>query len=371
LFSQEQYQTVIHESLRKLGLAILVKLGVPDEDARVAIDNLVEADLRGVHSHGMRRLPWYAERLIRGVINPRPNIRVIEETAAIALVDGNSGLGQVVSHRAMNIAIKKAKVCGIGTVTVRNSHHFGTCAYWAEMALPHDMIGIAITNGGPVMAPWGGLTPTLSNDPIGVAIPAKQEPPIVLDMATSIVAGGVLDVAARKGQKIPLGLALDKDGNPTDDPVIAREGLLLPIAGYKGFGLTVIFEVLSAVLSGANFARMVPRHTDFSKPMNIGHYFQVIDVGKFMPVNQFKERIDDLIRQIKSSRLAPGTDRVYLPGEIEYERRAVYVKEGIPLSLTVVEDLYNLARQVGISDIRLTTPELPDKGVKAKNGDRT
>ena len=351
---EKEYQPVNNESLRELAVAILVKPGVPQDDARVTADSLVEADLRGVHSHGMQRLPWYVKRLEKGGTNPTPDIRTISDTGAVAVVDGDGGLGQVVSHRAMALAIEKARAYGTGTVSVRNSHHFGTCAYWAEMALAHDMIGIAITNGGPIMAPWGGLTPTTSNDPVGVAIPAGQELPIVLDMATSVVAGGVLDVVARRGEKIPLGWALDSAGNPTDDPVAGRRGLLLPIGGHKGYGLTVVFEILAAVLAGANFARDVPPPSELTRPMNIGHFFQAIDIGKFQPVEQFRARVDDFIRQIKASRLAPGTERIYVPGEPELEKRSAYLRQGIPLLKSVVEELHNLATRLGISQLRLT-----------------
>src|SRR5687767_2760506 len=182
------------EELRGLSLAILINLDVPECDAAVAVDSLIEADLRGVASHGTQRLCWYARRLQNRGTNPRPDIRVLSETAGAALVDGDRGLGQVVSQRAMQLAIAKAHATGIGAVTVRNSHHYGACAYWAEMALPHDMIGLTTTNGGAVMAPWGGLTPSLSNDPFGVAIPAGKQRPIVLDMATSVAAGGKLDL---------------------------------------------------------------------------------------------------------------------------------------------------------------------------------
>ena len=190
---EQKYQTVHHEAIREFGMAVFAKLNVPDGDAKITIDRLVEADLRGMHSHGMQRLVWYSSRLSTGKMNCKPNIRVIKETPVMALVDGNSGLGQVISNRCMAIAIKKARTHGVATVSARNSHHFGACAFWAQMALPHNMVGIAITNGGAIMAPWGGLTPTTSNNPIGVAIPANKELPIVLDMAQSIVAGGKLD----------------------------------------------------------------------------------------------------------------------------------------------------------------------------------
>jgi LDH2 family malate/lactate/ureidoglycolate dehydrogenase len=351
---QKQNQTVSHESLYQLAKAVLEKVGVPEGDAKVVAESLVEADLRGVHSHGTQRLSWYAERLTNGGTNPNPNIHIITESSATIVVDGDGGLGQVVSYRAMKLAIEKARAYGSGTVVVRNSHHLGACAHWAQMALGYDMIGIVITNGGPTMAPWGGLTPTTSNDPIAVAIPAQKALPITLDMATSMVSGGTLDVFSRKGENIPLGWALDKEGNPTDDPVAGREGLLIPIGGYKGYGLTVVFEVLAAVLAGANFARQVPRPSDTTVPMNIGHFFQAIDIVQFIPSDVFKLRVDDLIRQIKSSRLAPLSERIYLPGEPEHEKRVEFLKHGIPMPSTVIEELHHLGKRFGIREIQLT-----------------
>lgn len=346
--NSETYTTVSAEYLRKLGAAVLDKVGVPVEDAKVIIDSLVETDLRGVHSHGMLRLRGYVGRLTKGGINPNPNLQVVTETEGTAVIDGGNGFGQVVSHRAMSIAIDKSKAAGVGIAGVRNSDHFGACAHWAQMALPHDMIGIATTNGGPIMAPWGGLTPTTGNDPIGVAIPAGEELPIVLDMATSVVAGGKLDLAIRRGEKIPKGWALNAQGEPTDDPAEARAGLVLPIGEYKGYALTLVFEVLAAVLMGANFARQVVRHESQEPVRNVGHFFQAINIAAFMPVDDFKARVDNLIKQMKSSKLAPGFDRIYLPGEPEHEKRERYLNDGIPMLSSVIADLNVLADTYGI-----------------------
>ena len=343
-------QRIQHQDLQALGQAVLEKIGVPARDAEHTIDSLILADLRGVHSHGMQRLPWYSDRLIKGGTNKTPQIRIVEDAPAAAVIDGDSGLGQVVSHRAMTLAIEKAKRSGIASVSVRNSHHFGTCAYWAEMALAHQMIGIATTNGGPVMAPWGGMTLSLSNDPFSMAVPSRNEFPIVLDMATSIVAGGKLDTLAHAGKKIPLGWALDAKGVPTTDPSAGRKGMLLPIGEHKGYGLTIAFEVLAAVLGGANVARQVPPARDTSTPMNVGHYFQAIDTAAFMPPERFMERVDDLVQQMKSSELAPGHEKIRLPGEIELETEARYRKAGIPMLASVIESLDQLSQGLGLSE---------------------
>jgi len=330
------------EELRRLGMMILLACRVPEPDAQITINSLVECDLRGVHSHGVQRLRWYADRLRKGGTNPQPNIRVIQETDTTALVDGDSGLGQVVSQKALDLAIQKALGRGVGIVSVRNSHHFGACAYWVEQALKHDLIAICTTNGGPILAPWGGLTPSLGTNPIGVAIPAGREKPIVFDMATSIVAGGKLDMAISKGECIPEGWALDANGRPTTDPKAGRGGLLLPIGGHKGYGLTIIFEVLASVLSGANMGRQVSSPSETDRAMSIGHYFQVLRIDSFMPVDHFKSRMDELIVQMKTSQLAPDQKRIYLPGEIEMEIRERHLKEGIRLPSGLIDELNSL-----------------------------
>jgi len=334
-------------TLRNLAEAALQLCGVDPEASRITATSLVEADLRGVGSHGIARLPWYVRRLRAGGDNPRPTIRVVSDGPTSAALDGDAGLGQVVAAHAMNIAIDKARAAGVGVVTVRNSHHFGSCAYWAEMALSHGMIGIAISNGGPNMAPWGGVIPTTGNDPIGVAIPGGRQP-ISLDMATSIVAGGRLDVAARAGQSIPEGLALDEFGEPTTDPVAGRKGSLLPIGGHKGYGLTVVFEVLAAVLSGALVGRDVRWPAKDDEPMGIGHYFQAIRIDALLPLGEFTGRVDDLATQIRSAGTRSGFDRIRLPGEPEAEERVERLAKGIPMPASELEPLIAMAVDLGL-----------------------
>lgn len=347
--SSAEEMRVSHSTLVQLGRAVFSAVGVPDADADITSKSLVDADLRGVHSHGMQRLPWYVSRLQQGGTNVQPAVQVVEQGPSTGLIDGDGGLGQVVSHRAMQLAIQKSESNGIGCVAVRNSHHFGACGYWVRMAMPGRKIGIATTNGGCLMAPWGGRTPTTSNDPIGVAVPAGDLPPIVLDMATTIVAGGTLDLLARQGKKIPLDWALDREGQPTDDPASARQGLILPIGQHKGYGLTVVFEILAAVLSGANVGREVPPATAIHQPMNVGHYFQVIDISRFLPVEVFEQRVAGFIQQIKSAQRMPGTKEIFLPGEIEHRKEQQYRRDGIPLHPTVVDELNLLATRLKIT----------------------
>ena len=328
--------------------AVCAALGLPEGDARVMADTLVEADLRNVHTHGVNALPGYARRLQGGGANPRPNVRVVKETSGVAVVDGDAGMGQVVAHFAMSRAIERARQNGIGAVAARNSSHFGAAAYYAAMALAHDMIGFATTSAGNRIAPIGGKTPVVGNNPLAWAIPAGREQPILLDMAQSVVAAGKLGMAARKGERIPLGWALDKDGKPTDDPRAGSAGLLVPIGGPKGFGLAVVMDVLAGALSGAALGRELARTHQPDQPSRIGHFFMAIDVGQLEDVATFKARIDKMIRDVKDSEPAEGTSELFMPGEMEWNAKRERLQRGIPLLTSIVDDLEKLAGELGL-----------------------
>ncbi len=337
------------DSLRRLCTTMMERAGMPADDAAVTADSLVDADLRGTHSHGVIQLPGYLERIAAGGINPRPSITVVSETPAMAIIDGDGGMGQVVSHYAMQVAIRKGKEVGVGLTAVRNSEHFGACSYWSMMAVQQDMIGICSTNGVSCMPPFGGITGTIGNNPIAIAAPAGQEFPIVIDVATSIVAQGKMKVAAAKGEKIPRDWAITLDGEPTEDPLEGLKGLVLPMGGHKGFGLALAFEVLTAILPGALFAKQVPLDPGPAEPLRIGHFFQAIDIAPVITVQEFKARVDELLRQVKESKLAAGFNRIYAPGEIEEITKAERVKSGIPLANAVVEDLKAAAGKLGVA----------------------
>jgi LDH2 family malate/lactate/ureidoglycolate dehydrogenase len=324
-------------------------LGLSDEHARIMADTLVEADLRSVHTHGVNALTGYARRVQGGGANPRPNVRVVKQTMGIAVVDGDAGLGQVVAHFAMEKAIERARESGIGAVAVRNSSHFGAAAFYAAMALKHDMIGFATTSAGNRIAPIGGKTPVVGNNPLAWAIPAGQEQPFLLDMAQSVVAAGKLGMAARKGERIPFGWALDKEGRPTDDPKAGSEGLLVPIGGPKGFGLAIVMDVLSGALSGAALGRDLAKTHTPGAPSKIGHFFLAIDVGQFSPIDEFKARIDRMIRDVKDSEKAEGTRELYLAGEIEWNAKRDRLERGIPMLTSIVDDLEKLATGLGLN----------------------
>ncbi len=344
-----------YEDLMDFVTSVFVKLGVPEEHARWTADNLVTADLRGISSHGVARLRRYVDGIVNGAVKTHPNIQVVREGPAYALIDGDSGLGQVVGRKAMELAIKKGKETGIGFVTVRMSNHFGIAGYYAMMALDHDMIGVTMTNARPLVAHTGALGKWVGTNPIAVAAPTKNPPPWVLDMATSIVPIGKMEVYSRMGKKAPLGWGIDAQGKLTDDPmVIRKEGALLPLGGlgelfggHKGYGLGVLVELFSGVISGAAILRDVGQ-TEGPGPSNVGHFFMAINVDSFMPVDEFKERMDYMIRTLKSAPLHPDFKRIWVHGEKSWLTTQKRLKEGIPIYKKVMTSMKEVADRVGV-----------------------
>ncbi len=333
------------EELRRLATEALQGAGVSNDHARIIADVLVEADLRGVDTHGMVMLPLYVRRLQREHINPKPSIRVVKESPSHALLDGDNGPGHLVAVKAMSVCIDKAKQNLAGIVGVRNSNHFGMAAYYSMMALKENLIGFSATDAPPLIAPYGGTTPTFGNNPFSIAIPTGLEFPIVLDIATSNVAFGKIFQARQMGQKIPLNWALDKQGRPTDDPEVAYQAALLQgIGGHKGYGISVVIDILTGILTGALFARDIP-----PTGIGVGHFFAAFNPEIFMSLSEFRERLARMIAQVKESSLADGFDRVYLPGEKGHLYREERLKKGIPLPPHVYEQLDNVSRQPGTS----------------------
>ena len=327
---------------------------LPTKDAELIADTLLEADLRGVITHGIQILPRYVRGLKKG-INSSPNIKTMVDMGSLTVLDGDCGMGQVVSVKAMGLAIEKARQHGIAAVTVRNSNHLGALAYYGMMAVEHDMIGFCTTNAGAIMAPWGGVTETLGNNPICFAIPAGKSPTIILDMASSTAARNKIRMAAAKGEKIPLSWGLDREGQPTDDPEEALKGLVAPMSEAKGFGLAVAMEVLTAVLGGGFMGKEVPRDAIFSTdvfyPTWVSHFFQAIDVKRLVPIEEFKSRVDGLAQQVHESKLAKGSRGVFMPGEIEFMTKERRLKEGIPISSTVLRNLDRIAEEIEIEPL--------------------
>jgi LDH2 family malate/lactate/ureidoglycolate dehydrogenase len=333
------------EELQATCVAILEKAGLPPADATVAADCLVQADLRGVDTHGVIHLPIYVRRIRLGLTNAHPRLVVVRETAATVLLDGDHGLGQVVAARAMERAIALTERSGVGVVGVRNSTHFGMAAYFAMMALGRDMVGLVVNSGRVAMPPWGGAEAMIGNNPVAVAVPAGQERPIVLDMAMSVAARGKIKRALRRGEPIPPDWATDRLGRPTTDPTQALAGLLSPIGGPKGYGLALVNGLLAGVLMGGTFAWEVGSvYDDLDRPQRVGHMLAAIAVDSFTPVAAFKARVDELIREIRSCPTAPGVERVYLPGEIEFECHEERSRDGIPLSRALWGELCEMAQ---------------------------
>lgn len=330
---------------------LFVAAGMPDEDARLSAEQLVTADLRGVESHGVVRMPIYIERLRRGVTAPRPQCRIVRETAGTAVFDGGNAMGQVAGQRAMELAVRKAKGHGDPVfVSVRNSNHFGAAAWFAEIATRSQMIGFAFTIGGiNHMVPWGGAEAMLGNNPFAIAFPVRGEAPIVLDMACSVAARGKIIVAAKEGRPIPPDWAVDQDGRPTTDAQAALGGFVAPVGGPKGYALTLAIGLLSTMLSGAFFGSEVTHmYDDLESPQNIGHLFGVLPVAAFEEMGIYFDRIAKAGSDVRGVRRAPGVERIHLPGEREAllarRRRA----EGIPVGVETWRDLAALAEPAGL-----------------------
>jgi len=345
--SRDSVRHVKPEPLRALIGRLFTAAGAPPADAATVAEVLVEADLRGVDSHGSTRVAGYISMIRLGLLNPRPKVQVLRETESTAMVEGDQGFGIVVARQAMEMAIDKGRGAGIACVTARNVTHTGMVGFYPMMAAQRGLIGLSCNNGPTILPPYGGKTPTLATNPFSVAVPAGQEQPIVLDMATSIVAGGKLRLAGKKGASIPADWALDRHGVPTTDPHEAIfHGFLQWAGGYKGFGLATIVEVLGGVLSGGLFGRDVPAMKDFGKePLVTSGFYMTIDPEAFMPLDQFCARVDRLVRHIKTSETAGETKEILVAGQLEFRRKAERLRDGIPLTDVVARELEGLARE--------------------------
>jgi LDH2 family malate/lactate/ureidoglycolate dehydrogenase len=349
---KEGRRLVPEDSLRSFCIQGLRACGLSQGYAELTAGTLVKADMRGVSSHGVIRLPFYCQRLLDRGSNPDPKFEIVAEKPSLILVDGDNGLGQVISVEAMKMVIKRAKSQGLCFAGVRNSCHFGMAAYYPMMALAKGMIGIAGSNASPVMAPWGGNKSAIGNNPLAIAIPTGKDYPLILDMAMSVVSGGKVRLEAVKGTKIPKDWVLDRQGRPTDNPAdFFPNGTLLPL-GYKGFGLAIMIEVLSGVLTQSNILKEVGLwFKETSTPINLGHFFMALDVGTFMDLNSFKKRIDQMIDELKSTPLMEGSDGIFMPGEIEYAKEQACKKYGIPIDLEVCKILDSFAEKMNIPEL--------------------
>jgi LDH2 family malate/lactate/ureidoglycolate dehydrogenase len=339
------------ERLRGWTEEILQKVGVSRDDAALFTDSMIDANLRGVDTHGITRiLCTYVERLQKGVMSAKSNVVVVRETSSTALIDCRNSIGQVGAARAMQMAIEKAAKTGVAFCVLSHSNHYGMAAYWAMRALPRGMIGFSSTNAPAAMAPTGGRTAMFGTNPIAVAIPAGKELPVVLDMATTVVARGRINLHAKQNKPLEPGWAFDERGVPTTDPHVALKGLLAPIGGYKGYGIALAIDFICGILAGSNYGAHFPGFIadNMTEPTDVGSVFGAIDVESFMDLPEFTATIDTAIREIKASPRAEGAERIYIPGEIEFEMKAERLAKGIPIPDPVVKDFVALGNELGV-----------------------
>jgi L-2-hydroxycarboxylate dehydrogenase (NAD+) len=344
---------VSFERLKRFIAGVLCRVGLPDADAARVAELMAQADLQGSDGHGVIRLPQYVKRIRAGGMNTRPDIRVVHERAAMAVLDGDNGMGHLVVSRAVELAIGKARSAGVAWVGVRASNHAGPASLYARMPIEHDMIGLYFAVGNANhLPPWGGMEMLLSTNPIAAGIPAGSEPPVVLDMATTVAAYGKVKAKAKAGQMMPAGWMIDRLGQPLLDPQRAEEGFLLPIGGHKGYGLALVVGLLAGTLQGAAMGRdVIDFNKDHVSKTNTGQAILVIDLRAFGDPAAFKAAVDTLVRDIRHSERLPGVDRIWLPGEQSHLKRQRYRAAGIPISPGVVADLAALAAELGIEPL--------------------
>lgn len=347
----------LHDFTKK----VFQHFGIPGDHAEIASSILALSDLRGIDSHGVARLYSYVGLLSEGLINSKPDIKLVRDKKSVGTVDGDNGLGLVVGHYANEMTIEKAKKFGSGWISVFNTNHFGIAGYYTLEALKHDMIGWAMTNTTKLVAPLWGAERMLGTNPIAISFPGLNEQPIVIDLATSAAAYGKIEIAIRHDKPIPSGWIIDAAGKPSSKPLdMVEGGALLPLGstreqgGHKGYALSAMVDILTAVLSGANWGPFAPPFAlrqeipERSVGKGIGHFFGAMEIDGFMDVTEFKKRIDEWIRVLRNTKPVPGQPRVIIPGEPEYEASIIRSKEGIPLATKVIEDLVAISKQTRI-----------------------
>jgi LDH2 family malate/lactate/ureidoglycolate dehydrogenase len=342
LVHADQLSTFISRALKSAGL--------PDHDATKVAGLMTDADLQGSDGHGVIRLPQYVKRILAGGINTRPNIRVVTERAAMAVVDGDNGMGHLVMSHAVDVAIDKARSAGVAWVGARHSNHAGPASMYVRQPIEQNMIALYFAVGNANhLPPWGGMEMLLSTNPIAVGIPAGSEPAVVLDMATTVAAYGKVKAKAKRGEQMPEGWMIDRQGKPLLDPKRAEEGFLLPIGGHKGYGLALIVGLLAGTLNGAAMGRdVIDFNHDDVTPTNTGQSVLVIDLQAFGDPAVFKSSLDHLVRDLRNSERLPNVERIWLPGEQSHQRRQKYTAQGIPLSGPLLDDLVALAAELKI-----------------------
>ncbi len=343
------------DALLTFATAIYIASGLSPDDAHLCADSLVQADLWGHQSHGVMRLSWYAARLASGACDPHAIPEVVLDAGGLAVIDGREAMGQVVAARAMAEAAARARAHGIGAVAVRNSNHFGTAMYFTLRAARAGFIGFLSTNASPSMAPWGGRTKALGNNPWSWAAPAGRHAPLVLDIANTAVARGKVYLARQRGEAIPLGWAMDADGRPTTDPQAAIDGLIAPMARHKGYAIAAVMDVLSGVLTGSAFGAGVAGPYQAESRSGAGHLALAIDIARLQPLAEFESRMERFIAEMKAVPLAAGAEAVFYPGEIEARTEAGNRRDGLILPEETRADLHRLAQAHGLDPASLAS----------------
>jgi LDH2 family malate/lactate/ureidoglycolate dehydrogenase len=350
--TKQQIHHITYPDLEDFVRRVLVGNGVPDKHAAIVANCLVQADLRGVDTHGSNRIPSYMQRIRQKVLDPSSSPELQQITPVAASVDGKNTFGFVSAHLAMQRAIEMAQEFGLGLVSVKHSNHFGMSAWLVQQAIDAGMMSLVFTNSSPALPVWGGMSKLMGVSPIACGAPAGKERPFILDMAPSVAARGKIYKALRRGEKIPTDWALDGDGNITDDPAKALEGVMLPMGGPKGSALAIMMDVFSGVLSGSAFAGNVTGPYDPSKPADVGHFLMAIKPDLFVSLEDFKARMDYLYQRVVGSDKMAGVDRIYYPGEIEQITREKRLVEGIPFTEAEIESLNKEAELVGVEKLK-------------------
>ncbi|WAL81231.1 Ldh family oxidoreductase [Pandoraea sp. XJJ-1] len=335
------------EGLTRFGTAVLESLGVPAADAHLLADSLVVAELWGHSSHGMLRLPWYADRLRSGVMTARTQSEIVMDGGAVSIVDGRHGIGQVLTAQAVHAGIERARQFGVSAIGVRNSNHFGTAAYFTRMAAEAGCVALLATNASPAMAPWGGKEKAIGTNPWSIAAPAGARGVAVMDIANTAVARGKIYLAAERGEPIPNNWAADEHGVPTTHAADAVHGLILPMAGHKGYVISFMMDVLAGVLTGSKFGADVAGPYEANRESGCGHMLITIDIKSMMPVAEFEQRMQALINEVKDVPTAAGVEEIFFPGELEDRNTLRLRGAGITIADTTWSSLAKLSDETG------------------------
>lgn len=336
------------QSLIEYCVALYEKVGVPRDEGFLIANSLVEANLRGVYSHGVSRMPIYMKRLKAGDIRKKAEWRIEAESPSGMVVDAGNSMGYVVGVRVMERLVEKARETGVAMASIKHSTHFGMTAYMTDIALKHDMIGIALSNSPASMAPWGGKQSFLGTNPLCVSVPAGEAGSVTLDMATAVAARGKIIAARDKGEEIPAGWALDKNGRVTTNAQEGLDGTVMPLGGIKGYGLAFMIDVLSSALSGGAYGPQVKNLYYTDALQNFSHNYSVVNISKFIDIDLFKAHVDRMVKEVKAVPRADGVNEIFVPGEIELRNKASNLKRGVALPQNVVESLQSLGIEYGV-----------------------